>query len=141
MKTDQLIGTYKLVCWENRDLSGEVTSPFGSDAQGVISYSADGHVFVHLMANGRKLHKSAEVLGGDPEEIKNSAITHLSYFGTFEVEANEVVHSIEIASFPNWVETEQRREIEFIDDHLCLTAHGVQVGDQKVSAHLVWHKV
>lgn len=141
MGKEQLVGTYRLVSWENRCLSGEVTHPMGADAVGVISYNAGGDVFVHIMANGRAPHATAEVFGGEAEEIMNSATTHMSYYGTYEIEDNEVIHSIEIASFPNWVQTEQRREMEFSNGRLCLTAHGVQVGDEKISAHLVWERV
>ncbi len=141
MNKEQLVGTYKLVSWENRTLSGDVVHPMGKDVDGVISYSSDGNVFVHIMANGRKPHSTAEVFGGDIEEIKASATSHLSYFGTYEIEGNEVIHSVQIASFPNWVDSEQRREMEYDNGRLSLSAHGVQVGDDKVSAYLIWQRV
>ena len=141
MNSKQLVGTYKLVTWENQYLTGEVTYPLGQDAQGVIRYSADGYVFVHIMAKGRKQHKAGDVFGGLPAEIKNSTSSHISYYGTYEVEGHEVVHTVSISSFPNWVETEQRREIAFKDGLLLLSAHGLQVERQKVSAQLVWQRI
>jgi hypothetical protein len=136
-----LIGTYQLVSWEHRHESGEVTHPLGPDAQGVISYSQDGYVSVHIMAKNRKAHAAADLFGGEMTEFKNSATTHLSYCGTFEIQGNEVVHHVSICSFPNWVNSQQRRDWEFKNGQLLLTAHGVQVGNEKVGAYLVWQPV
>ncbi len=48
MNNNSLNGTYNLVAWENRHESGKITYPLGPDAQGIITYSPDGYVFVHI---------------------------------------------------------------------------------------------
>lgn len=118
-----------------------MTYPLGPDAQGIISYSPDGYIFVHIMAKNRTLHTSDDLFGGEITKIKNSATTHLSYCGSFEVQGNEVVHHVSIASFPNWVDSQQRRDWEFKNGQLLLTAHGIQAGNETVGAYLVWQPV
>jgi len=140
MKNNKLVGTYNLVSWENRHESGDITYPLGSDAKGVISYSPDGFMFVHIMANNRKRHASGDLFGGNDAEIRESATTHISYCGTYEIMGNEVVHHVNISSFPNWVPSEQRRNWEFRDGQLLLSAQGLQVGNEKVGAYLIWKR-
>ena len=140
MKEKRLIGTYDLVSWENRHESGTITYPLGTDAKGVISYSPDGFVFVHIMANNRKAHSVGDLFGGDISEIKESATTHISYCGTYSVHGNDVIHQVTIASFPNWINSEQRRRWEFKNGQLLLSAQGLQVGNEKVAAYLIWER-
>ncbi len=141
MNSHSLIGTYQLVSWENRDASGKVTYPLGTDAQGFINYSPDGYMFVHIMANHRQAHSTGDLFGGNIFEIKNSATTHLSYSGKFELDGNEVIHHVSICSFPNWVNTKQRRAFKFKNGQLLLSAHGVKLANEKVDAHIVWQRV
>jgi len=83
MNTNSLTGTYTLISWENRHDSGDVTYPLGPEAKGVISYSDDGFVFVHIMANNRKKHYGRCFIRWRAAEIVNSATTHVSYCGTY----------------------------------------------------------
>jgi len=140
MKNNNLAGTYDLVSWENRHESGAVTYPLGPDAKGVISYSPDGFVFVHIMANNRNNHSVIDLFGGETFEIKGSATTHISYCGTYEIEENEVIHYVTVSSFPNWVPSEQRRNWKFQDGQLLLSAQGLEVGNEKVGAFLIWRR-
>ena len=140
MKNKRIVGTYDLVSWENRHKSGAVTYPLGPDAIGVISYSSDGFVFVHIMANNRNKHSLSDLFGGKNSEIKYSATTHISYCGTYEIKENEVIHYVSVSSFPNWVSSEQRRNWEFKNGNLLLSARGLQVGNEKVEAYLIWKR-
>lgn len=140
MKTNNLVGTYDLVSWENRHESGATTYPLGPDAKGIISYSPDGFVFVHIMADNRTNHSTGNLFGGAITEIKNSATTHVSYCGTYEIKEDEVIHHVSVSSFPNWVTSEQRRNWAFQDNHLHLSAPGLQVGNEKVEACLIWRR-
>jgi hypothetical protein len=140
MKNNKLIGTYELISWENRHESGEITYPLGPDAKGVISYSPDGFVFVHINANNRKKHTVDDLFGGDACEVKNSATTHISYSGTYEVVGAEVIHTVSLSSFPNWEPSEQRRSWEFKGDQLLLSVQGLKIGNETVGAFLIWKR-
>lgn len=141
MGKHSLIGTYQLVSWENHDASGLVTYPLGPNAQGLINYSQDGYMFVQIMASQRQPHAVIDLFDGDIDEIKHSATTHLSYCGRYELRGNEVIHHVKICSFPNWVNTEQRRAFKFNNGQLLLTARGIQSGNKTVDAYLVWQRV
>lgn len=43
--------------------------------------------------------------------------------------------------FPNWVPSEQRRNWEFKNGHLLLSAQGLQVENEVVDAYLIWQQV
>ena len=138
MKADKLVGTYRLRSWENRRKSGETSYPLGPDAQGIINYAADGYMFVHIMAANRNAYSGGELFGGETGEIVAGANSHISYCGTYRIENDEVVHTVHISSFPNWVATEQRRHFEFINGNLQLHARGLEIGNQRVDAYLIW---
>ena len=42
MTSNPLIGTWRLISWENRDEGGHISYPLGKDALGYIIYNADG---------------------------------------------------------------------------------------------------
>jgi hypothetical protein len=140
MKNNSVVGTYNLVSWENRHESGKTTHPLGPDAKGLISYSPDGYVFVHVMANKRAKHSANDLFGGEISDIKNSATTHISYCGTYEIKNNEVIHYVSISSFPNWADSEQKRNWKLENGTLTLSAQGIQIGNEKVDAYLIWQK-
>lgn len=122
MSIDKLIGTYKLISWENRHDSGEFSYPLGPDAKGMISYSKDGYVFVHIMAMNRIAYSSGDLFGGEASEIVAGATSHISYCGTYKIVNHDVIHRVHICSFPNWVSTEQRRHFQFDNGNLILSA-------------------
>ena len=138
MSANPLVGTYRLLRWENLDQSGAVSYPLGADALGFISYTEDGHVFVHIMAADRRNLSGRDLFGGTDEEIQAAAHSHISYCGGYRLESDHVVHSVEVCSYPNWVGTEQRRRYCFIDGNLQLSAAAIQVGDSQFEARLLW---
>ncbi len=138
MNFESLVGTYKLISWENRHESGEISYPLGPDAQGIISYSNDGYIFVHIMAANRKAYSSGDLFGGETSEIVAGATTHISYCGTYNIDKHDVIHKVHISSFPNWVSTEQRRRFDFMNGNLSLSAQGLQIGNETVAAYLIW---
>ena len=138
MTIESLVGTYKLLSWEIRHESGETSYPFGSDVQGIISYSEDGYVFAHIMAANRKAYSVGDLFGGESSEIVEGATTHISYCGTYKIDSDEVIHNVHICSFPNWVSTEQRRHFEFDNGNLLLSVQGLQIGAERVGSYLIW---
>jgi len=97
-------------------------------------------MFVHIMADHRRKHSVVDLFGGSDSEIIESATTHISYCGRYEVIGNEVVHHVSVSSFPNWAPSEQRRHWELRGDQLFLSAQGLQVGKEKVDAYLIWKR-
>ncbi len=135
MDKEMLVGTYRLLSWENRFESGRTEYPLGRDAKGIIGYLENGQMFVHIMAADR------ERISGDDAEFVAAAMTHLSYTGTYRIEGDEVIHEVQICSFPNWSGTDQRRRCRFEDGNLLLSAGGLCVGDEVATGILVWQPI
>ncbi len=103
MIRDALVGTWKLVLWENRSADGQITYPLGKDAEGLIMYGDDGYMFVAIMRARRAPFGAGDLLGGSAEEKARAAETYVSYCGRYDVKGDRVVHHVELSLFPNWV--------------------------------------
>ena len=126
MAPNPLIGTWRLLSWENRAVvDGEVSYPLGKDAVGYIMYGADGYMSVAIMRPDRARFAAGDLLGGDAEERAQAALTYVSYCGTYEFRGETVVHRVELSLFPNWVGVEQERLIEVSVNSLTLTTRPI----------------
>jgi hypothetical protein len=134
---ERLIGTWSLVRYELTMESGEIVLPFGEAPIGRIHYGPDGFMTAHLMRAGRdRIECSSESLSG--EAAAKVLADHFSYCGSFRCESDLVIHSVEVATMPNWVGGEQRREVSFDGELLVLSAGGVRHGDGRGRAALTW---
>jgi hypothetical protein len=62
---DPLIGTWRLLSWENRSLAdGGVSHPLGEDAVGYIMYGPDGYMSVAISRPDRARFAAGDLLGG-----------------------------------------------------------------------------
>jgi hypothetical protein len=136
-----IVGTWKLVSWENRNAAGERDFPMGDDANGYIGYTADGHMFVQITARGRTPYADGDPLGGTAEE-RSAAITSLiAYCGRYTLYDDRVVHHAEISSFPNWEGADQVRFASIEGDRLELSTGALMVDGEVQTAHLIWERV
>ena len=69
MTRNPLIGTWRLLSWQNEASDGSVTYPMGTDAIGFISYTGDGYVLVHIARADRANHVSDDPAGGSEQEF------------------------------------------------------------------------
>ena len=67
MSDDPLIGTWRLVSFEVRDEEGRITYPFGRDAVGFITYTADGHMAVQFGRADRARLAVGDWVGAAPD--------------------------------------------------------------------------
>jgi len=76
-----LLGTWRLLSYEAAG-KGDVIYPMGRKAVGVLDYSADGKVSVHIMGEG-----------------------YFAYYGDYSVDetASTITHHLEMASEPSFV--------------------------------------
>jgi hypothetical protein len=63
MKSNPLIGTWRLISWENRSADGQISYPLGEDAVGYIMYNQDGYVFVAIMRPDRVTFPGGDLHG------------------------------------------------------------------------------
>ncbi|MET0983949.1 MAG: lipocalin-like domain-containing protein [Steroidobacteraceae bacterium] len=92
-----LIGTWKLLAFEDRSDKGEPRYPYGVHPQGLLIYDATGHMAIQIM---KVPHP--KVASGDEEHVtaaEKAALfdAYTAYFGTYEVdvERGTVTHHVE----------------------------------------------
>ena len=141
MTSNPLIGTWRLVFWENRSVDGQISYPLGEDAAGYIMYNQDGYMFVAIMRSDRANFAVGDLLSGSMEEKAYAAGTYVSYCGRYEFRGDTVIHHVELSLFPNWVGVEQERLVEVRGDRLTVSTHPMLFGGAQRTAHLVWERV
>ncbi len=133
----KLLGSWRLVSWEERDEAGRVSYPLGPHAVGQIMYTPDGRMSAQLMRPGSGRFASEDWRSATPAEKSTAWGDYFGYFGSFSIDAdnNAIVHHIEGSWFPNLVGTDQIRFFRLEGNRLILDA------DTKWGkVHIVWEK-
>ena len=138
---NRLVGTWRLVAWENRVGEADVTYPFGEDPVGYIMYGSDGYMSVSIMRRNRAPFAAGDLLSAEADELQAAARTYVSYCGHYEVGPDRVIHHVEVSLFPNWVGMQQERLVEFRGDRLTLSTHPLLLEGRERTAHLVWERM
>ena len=141
MTDNYLVGTWRLVSWENQDDAGQITLPVGRDPQGYIIYTADGYVSVQIMTAHRQRFAADDLLQGTTDEKARAAETFIAYGGHYEIASDTIIHHVELSLFPNWVGTRQVRRLELAGDRLTLSAGPMVLAGRQQIARLIWERV
>lgn len=110
MVVDRILGSWRLESFEQVSPSGEHSFPLGTSPVGLLSYTPEGMMSVHLVA-------------GDDAPPSGMA-DYTGYFGWFSVARDEAVvrHQIEAASAPGLAGTVQERRYTLSGNKLELSA-------------------
>ena len=104
-----IVGTWRLESWVAQDQeTGTRVDVFGANPNGYLIYTPGGRMSVNLTADGRK-PLSGDRFSTPAEERALAFSTGIAYSGTYTVQGETVTHRVEVASFQNWVGTEQAR--------------------------------
>jgi hypothetical protein len=141
MSSNPLVGTWRLISWENSTLDGEISYPLGEAASGYIAYNEDGYVFVAIMRAGRRPFAAGDLLSGTPAEKARAAETYVAYCGRYLFDGETVTHHVELSLFPNWVGVAQERLVKITEDRLSLSTRPLLLEGRQQTAHLVWERV
>ncbi|HEY9674520.1 MAG TPA: lipocalin-like domain-containing protein [Waterburya sp.] len=136
----QFVGSWRLISWENRDDSGNVSYPFGQDAIGYLIYTDDGYMSGTLMKANRPHFAGQDILGGSIEEQARAAQSYIHYCGKYEIQTNKVIHHIEASLFPNWVGINQERFFEFQGNQLSLSTPPLLMNGKQQRGYLIWER-
>jgi hypothetical protein len=114
-----LVGRWRLLRWERLEADGETRLPFGDKPVGVVIYTDDGFMAVQIM----KSEDGSNPSPNESQSVRASGRAYLAYCGRYEVnEAGTIViHHVEASLNPNWVNNDQARNIEWIEDGLLLS--------------------
>jgi hypothetical protein len=136
-----VLGTWKLVSYVREVLgSDERFNQFGEDPAGYLGYSADGRMYAIFVRQDRIT--PGDVVPTDEEGVKLLG-TMVAYAGTFTLDAEKVVHRIDVSWNQAWTGTDQVRYYQLKGDMLTITTApymSYQDGRQGRSV-LVWRKV
>ena len=139
--TDEFVGAWKLISFERRTASGEVTYPMGPNPVGRLTYDALGRMSAQIMRPDRPKFQGAIPASWSAEEKAAAFDGFIAYYGTFSVsEADHVViHHVEASLYPHWVGSDQRRLYEFSGSQLILRAQNGS-GGPGTESRLVWER-
>lgn len=143
--SQDLVGTWKLVEW-TAAVDGNPVTPFGGETTGLITYTADGRMWGTLMRVDRS-PVDGDTLAAAPESERAAAAAgYLNYAGTYRREGSTVVHEVEVSLFPNWIGTDQIREMEWAPNDnggqdLMLSAQSTSRKGEIVTNHLIWRRL
>ena len=134
----KLIGTWTLVSWFNETVAGERIYPMGKDATGYISYTDEGFVFVHIAAGGRALFNNPDPFTASDAASAAAFRSHITYAGRYLCHDDQVSHLVTQSSAPDWVGSEQIRDVQFTPGGLRLSAANAAFQGQSVTAVVDW---
>lgn len=120
---EYLVGAWTLESYESSDVDGSnVRYPLGTDARGIIMYTADGY------ATG--------------DELAAAARGYLAYAGPYSVLDDGVIaHHVDVSLLPNWIGGTQYRAAQVGDDRLQLgPAEPVLIKGKLRSGRLIWQR-
>jgi hypothetical protein len=142
MASNSLIGTWRLVSWENRSLDDDqVSYPLGEDATSYIMYNEDGYMFVAIMAPHRLRFATDDLLSATKEEEAQAEETYVSYCGRYDFLGDREVHHVELSLFPNWIGGDQERLVYLRRNRLTLSTRALLRRGIQQTAHLIWERV
>jgi hypothetical protein len=139
---EQLIGHWTLESLVAMDGS-EVEYPMGQDIEGVITYEQTDHMATQIMRHDRPRFASGDMDRGTLAELSAAVAGYTAYFGTYSVDESTAVvtHHVKGSLFPNWVGTDQRREVVFDGDRLTLTSQPILFEGKTRVFRVVWRRV
>ena len=140
---DRIVGTWQLVEYSTTSDSGNVDYPLGSEARGLIIYSADGYMSAQIMRAGRAEYRSRNVHSGETNERAEAAGGYLAYSGPYHVdEGNSAIwHEMAVSLYPNWLGENQKRNVRFDGDRLILSSDPLVFRTTTLFPALVWRRL
>lgn len=118
-----LIGTWRLVRFENRSKDGKIEKPYGEPPLGYFVYDPTGHLSVHILRNPPlpSLASGSQTTAADMEKMQ-SYDAYVGYFGTYRVDKAKHIlhHQVEGALDTTYTNTDQPRPYRLSGDVLVI---------------------
>lgn len=115
-----VVGTWKLLSWISEDAeSGAKNHVFGEHPKGYLIYTTAGRMTVNISADGRK-PLSGDRFSTPAEERAQAFSTNIAYSGTYDLTPEGIMHHVEVATFQNWVGTDQFRFVKVVGDRMIV---------------------
>lgn len=118
-----IVGTWKVVRYEDRGADGTVSYPYGENPAGYFVYDATGHLSVHIMRTPALASFPGMREGSaDGASYREAFLAYAAYFGTYSVDAAKgtVTHHVEGSLRPDYTGTDQVRPFRIEGDRLII---------------------
>jgi Lipocalin-like domain len=136
---EQLVGTWTLVSAESVEPNGtKMPLVGGTDVKGILIFTDTGKVSYQVIGGHAKI-ASNDRMKMTPDEMKSSAESVLSYFGSYTVNEAEKSYTVQIesSSFQNQTATPGKRMVALTGDDLKITNPGRLAGGQTIN---IWKR-
>jgi hypothetical protein len=136
-----VLGTWKLKSWVREvTATGDKFNQMGEHPNGYLSYSADGRMYAIVTADNR-----IKPLEANPTDEQRAKLhqTMFAYAGTYTVQADKVIHEVDISWNEAWTGTNQVRFIKLDGNILAIAAapNKSPMDGREGRTILVWEKV
>jgi hypothetical protein len=117
-----LIGTWRLVSFEETLPDGRRVYPYGRDPLGMLIYTDAGYMCVQIMRRDRRPLPNVVFAEMSADEVKQAVGGFTGFCGTYSVDSNNrvVVHQVECHVLPGSVGKDLRRTYDLEGDRLVL---------------------
>ncbi len=139
----RLVGDWRLRSWVAEGDDGTTERPMGEAPMGILVYSPDGTMITTIAPAARPRISSGDPLRGGPDaERQRVAETFVAYSGRYALEGGDVVHTVEMSLYPNWVGTRQIRHAELSPDGqtLVLSTDPFTLAGRRSVQRLTWSR-
>jgi hypothetical protein len=129
---DDILGTWELNSYNLSDRSTRlVKHPLGTDATGLLVYSADGYMSVQIMRARRTRYDHPDTDGGSAAQTAAAASGYLAYSGPFDVDesTHTLRHHTAVSLIPNWLDGPLLRQAAYVTALVYVAAFGLDEGE------------
>ena len=133
-----LLGTWKLKSYVVTTAAGKRSTPYEKRPTGYLICSADGRMQVIGAASDRIVPT-----GPSPPDNERRLLydTMFAYAGAYSVEADRVIHHVDISGNEAWIGTDQARCFEVNGNTLTLTTPATDPSDHTETLYVfVWRR-
>ena len=133
-----LVGMWRLqeaVIVDDRDRT--IGPAFGNNPAGYIAYMADG-MMITVIADADQPNLGGDRLSAPVEERAAAFSAASAYAGRWRFDGRTVVHTVEIATYPNWIGTEVVRTVEFAGDRVIYRTAPQPIDGVTSIVRLIW---
>jgi hypothetical protein len=137
------LGSWRLVSFALRREDGEVTQPFGPDAQGSLIYADSGCFSFQIHRTDRPHIAAGDQMKSSEEETVLNYRGYVAYHGRYLWNSGEgtVTHRVVGSLFPNWEGRDQKRFVRIVGGRLEMETPPTQWGGGEiVVAATVWQR-
>lgn len=140
-----LAGVWQLISFIIADSNGDILSmPIGKQPSGLLIYTVDGHMSVHL-CDPRRHTSGAYVpeFANGSHDVESIAMNspYIGYCGTYCLSGDQVIHHVQAASVPEWIGGSQVRDLMLRRDVLTLSCPAKRDGLDIRAPYLTWERI